>query len=634
MKRSRFRRGLALLVVAVTGAALAPRGSGASSDGDAPGAQGASDLAQVTVRHADGTLAPGVIVCSLRNGFWSMEANVQDDGRAEVRVKPGETLLLRATPRSWGRPKDPDGPPNAWSRGVMSVTRGGSVTLTLDPIAVLVVRVRDAPGPMHGSLREFFVSAGERRWQDGHLADSVDGDFRFTEVRPGVRHTLHVWQDGGTSCAVVKELVAPSADAEVVLEPVVPLYGRITPAPRHSDVAGVLSFAQDVEFQMRVGVDGRFAVMNLPNGFWALTAYLNRPKPPQDFEGWQRRFYAEPGGEMQIELLPREDPRSTDLSYVPKLLPLEAGARAPDPTPPSARSDQPTAQPGAAPAPVDGPPSAPVTPAPDPGDADAWARRGGERLAASDAIGALGDALRALELDPKHPASLLLRAEAKRCLGDLKAALAYFAAAEEADPGAVGVAIGWARALRSQGDVPGALRKVEAGLIVHPKRGPLLVLRAQLKIESGDFAGAVADGQAASEASPGDARACLWRWVAGVRKGDGAIPTSALKSWAGSAAAPEAADAWVRSLVDLATGKATFDSLLAAAEARQDGPGGAERRRERKCQVYAWDGFRLLAAGDPEGARRRFALASSVGAAATDEHAMATTTFKALKSGR
>ena len=150
-------------------------------------------------------------------------------------------------------------------------------------------------------------------------------------------------------------------------------------------------------------------------------------------------------------------------------------------------------------------------------------------------------------------------------------------------------------------DTARALRLTEQVLKANPKDVDARYVHAQARFMSADYRGAKAELEALLQ-DPGTVRrgyALIYLSLAARHLREDVRPTIA-------ALADQAEPNWPRPLIDLAAGKATEQSVLAAAK---DG----EQSREQLCEAYYYLGLGYLADGDTRRARNYFRESISQG---------------------
>ena len=156
----------------------------------------------------------------------------------------------------------------------------------------------------------------------------------------------------------------------------------------------------------------------------------------------------------------------------------------------------------------------------DPKLALGWANRGSGRGDKEDVEGAIADTTRAIELDPRIASAWLSRGVARWKKKELDAAIADLTRAIELDPK---LAVAWGcrgTARGSKNDWEGEITDETRALELEPNLASAWQCRGLARSERGDYEGAIADLGRALELAPGLAAAWLDRGVARFHTGD------------------------------------------------------------------------------------------------------------------
>ncbi|MBL4845746.1 MAG: tetratricopeptide repeat protein [Planctomycetes bacterium] len=136
-----------------------------------------------------------------------------------------------------------------------------------------------------------------------------------------------------------------------------------------------------------------------------------------------------------------------------------------------------------------------------------YLRRAQARATLGDLSGAFMDLNRGLQIAPKDPRLLNLRASVRQEQGDLKGARLDFDAAIAADEQAATPWYNRARLRRQTGDLAGARADYDRALLLRPRFAVALTNRASVRLAQGDPSGALKDVELALEEAPGLAKA-------------------------------------------------------------------------------------------------------------------------------
>jgi tetratricopeptide (TPR) repeat protein len=140
----------------------------------------------------------------------------------------------------------------------------------------------------------------------------------------------------------------------------------------------------------------------------------------------------------------------------------------------------------------------------EPGNGAFFSRRAGFRKAIGDSEGALADCSRAIELDPRLAYAFANRAELRIQSGDHDGAFEDASKALAIDEG---IASSWGLkglVLAERQDLPNALVALDRAVALAPKTGWIRRIRADIKVATRDWRGALEDARVALDELPDD----------------------------------------------------------------------------------------------------------------------------------
>ncbi len=147
----------------------------------------------------------------------------------------------------------------------------------------------------------------------------------------------------------------------------------------------------------------------------------------------------------------------------------------------------------------------------DPKTVDAWYNRAEAKSNLSDVEGAIGDATQSLRLNPSQPAALHLRASMRLRGGDYEGARADFGKTIELEPRFAPAYCSRSTAALCLGDLAAATADAEKAIELGPVMAQAYGVRARVKMVKGDAKGALADCDKGVESEPNDAGAYFTR---------------------------------------------------------------------------------------------------------------------------
>lgn len=251
----------------------------------------------------------------------------------------------------------------------------------------------------------------------------------------------------------------------------------------------------------------------------------------------------------------------------------------------------------------------------------AWSSRGMAYRSNGDLNRAMQDFDEGIRLDPNYLAAHWARHYAYLTAGDYDRAIADCTQAVEINPSV------YAYFVRSQayllkGDKAAALADINKAIALNPKYASGYFIRGLINFYDGSLPKALANFKQAAVLDPRDAYNALWLDIVAKR--------SNLPSRLGEAANSTNASGYLRSIMDLYTGRKTIEAVLATVDAKTD-----FIKQFELCDVNFFGGEQRLSLNDKEGAKRLLnaAVATCRKVAAEWQWWAADSELKALSGG-